>query len=156
MSTEKVNSTAIGSWKYPHKIFAYEKVITFKQTNVMGNTYFSNYVEWQGEAREMLLLQHPEASNFLTQNQHIFLVTHSLSHRFVTNTFFGDRVRVEVTTKNILDYSLMMVFRYRHAGNNSLIGEGWQKVCFLDRRTNAPCKVPQLFLDLAVPIQEDH
>lgn len=144
----------IGKWKFPSSKFFCEKDVTFKQTNVMGNTYFSNYVEWQGEAREKLFLSHPAAPAFLLKNPNIFLVTHSLFHKFIINTFFGDKIRIEITTKDILDYSLTMIFRYWNARSKVLVGQGWQKVCFWDHATSKPCKVPQIFLDLAMPIRE--
>lgn len=154
VTPDQKSSAGIGKWKFPEKIFSLEKIITFKQTNVMGNTYFSNYVEWQGEAREKLLLCHPSASVYLKENPHIFLVTHSLGHRYIGNTYFGDRIRIKLTSKNILDYSLMIIFRYYNTNGDTLIGEGWQKVCFWDRKLNKPCKIPQFFRDLAEPIQE--
>lgn len=144
----------IGKWKYPEKKFAVEKVVLFKQTNVIGNTYFSNYIEWQGEVRERFFLSHPAAPMFLQANPNIMLITHSLSHRFINNSFFGDVIRIELTTKNILEYSVVMIFRYFNAQTNKLIGEGWQKVCFMDRNQNIPCKVPQIFLDLAISVRE--
>ena len=143
----------IGKWKFPQKKFSCEKCITFKQTNVMGNTYFSNYVEWQGEAREKLFLSHPSAGAFLLANPNIFLITHSLYHKYISHSFFGDQLRIEVTSKDILDYSLVMVFEYWNVRTEKLIGEGWQKVCFWDRGVNKPCKVPQIFLDLASPLR---
>lgn len=151
-SQEKVLGL-IGKWKFPGERFVCTKDITFKQTNVMGNTYFSNYVEWQGEAREKLFLSHPAAGTFLLKNPNIFLITHSLYHKFIVHSFFGDRLRIEVTSKDILDYSVTMVFEYWKERSETKLGEGWQKVCFWDRVINKPCKIPQIFLDLAVPIK---
>jgi len=143
----------IGKWKFPDRKFVCTKDITFKQTNVMGNTYFSNYIEWQGEAREKLFLSHPAAGVFLLDNPHIFLITHSLYHKFIAHSFFGDQLKIEVTTKDIMDYSVTMIFEYWNARTEKKIGEGWQKVCFWDRKINKPCKIPQIFLDLAIPIK---
>lgn len=152
--TEHSNLAQIGSWKFPEKKFLYEKSILIKQTNLFGNTYFSNYIEWQGEAREKLFLSHPAALDFLKENLDIFLVTHTLHHEFISNTFFGDKLRIELTTKNILDYSFVINFQYFNNQTNQLVGKGWQKICFINRVSNQPCKVPQLFLDIAIPIQE--
>ena len=33
-----------------NKYFSIEKKILLKETNLMGNTYFANYILWQGEA----------------------------------------------------------------------------------------------------------
>ena len=155
MSKVMVNTlTVIGKWKYPGDKFLYEKEILVKQTNLMGNTYFVNYIEWQGEAREKFLLQHPAAMEFLQQNTNVLLITYCLYHHFIENTFFGDRIRIEVTTRNIEKYDFVIVFRYFNVRSNTIIGEGWQKICFSDRNTSTLCPVPQLFLDLAEPVCE--
>ena len=144
----------IGAWKFHQNKFTYKKTVLIKQTNMLGNTYFSNYIDWMGEARERLFLMHPAAGAFLKKYMNIFMITHTLHHRFLENSFFGDEIRIEVTTKDILDYSLIIVFRYFNESNEKLIGEGWQKVCFWDQQTDKPCKVPQILLDLAKPLCE--
>lgn len=144
----------IETWKFPEKKFVFRKTILIKQTNMLGNTYFSNYIDWMGEAREKLFLMHPSAKVFLQENTNIVMVTHTLHYQFKDNSFFGDEIRIEVNTKDILDYSLVIVFRYFNESNEKLIGEGWQKICFWDKKTNKPCKIPQIFLDLAIPLKE--
>jgi len=145
----------IGTWTFPQKKFIYKKKVLIKQTNLLGNTYFSNYIDWMGEAREELFLIHPAARAFLEKHMNIFMITHTLHHRFLESSFFGDQIRIEVTTKDILDYSLIIVFRYLNEANEKLIGDGWQKICFWDRQTDKPCKVPLIFLDLAKPLCEE-
>ena len=145
----------IGKWKFPEKKFNYSRTIFIKQTNMLGNAYFSNYIEWTGEARESLFLMHPAARIFLTENPHISMITQALHHRFLENLFFGDSIRIEVTTRDILDHSLILVFRYFDETSGKLIGEGWQKICFWDKKIDKPCKMPQIFLDLAIPLKED-
>lgn len=145
----------IGNWKYSEKKFIYEKSVLIKQTNVLGNTYFANYIEWEGEARERFFLSHPAALEFLKSYPNIVMITHSLFHRFFANTYFGDRVRIELTSKDILDYSLVVVFRHYKIDTNLLIGEGWQKICFMDSNTDRLCSLPRIILDLAESIKED-
>lgn len=145
----------IGKWKYPGKKFICEKTVLIKQTNLLGNTYFSNYIEWDGEAREKFFLSHPAALEFLKTNSNIAMITHSLFHRFFANAYFGDHIRIELTTKDILDYSLVIIFRHFRIGTNLLIGEGWQKICFMDNNTDKPCPLPRIILDLAESIKEE-
>jgi acyl-CoA thioesterase FadM len=146
--------TKIGEWKFPDSSFTYFKEVFFKQTNMLGNTYFSNYIEWMGEAREKLFLSHPSAPIYLNENPSIIMITHTLHHRFLKNSYFGDRICIEVKTNEILDYSLIILFKFINVSDNTIIGEGWQKVCFWNKQTDKPCKVPQIFLDLALPIKE--
>src|SRR3989338_8399696 len=96
----KSQLSQIGVWKFPGKKFCYQKTVLLKQTNMLGNTYFSNYIDWMGEAREQLFLMHPSAAPFLSENANIFMITHTLHHRFIDNAFFGDQIRIELTTKD--------------------------------------------------------
>ena len=149
---QKKNSALVKNWKYSRDKFIYEKQILLKQTNLFGNTYFSNYIEWQGEAREKFLLEHPKAEEFLNSNRMLKMVTHSLYHRFQDNTFLGDKIRIELTSKEILKHSFILVFEYFNVKNNKLIGSGWQKIGFFDEEKQSLCPVPQIFLDLLLPV----
>jgi enediyne biosynthesis thioesterase len=40
------------------KAFVYRHVVSFEETNVMGNVYFVRYVAWQGRCREMFLARY--------------------------------------------------------------------------------------------------
>ena len=142
----------VGKWRFPRKVFSYERDVTLKQTNAFGNTYFANYIEWQGEAREKFLLQHPDTLIYLKTNPHIVLITCCVYHRYIENTFFGDCVRIEVGSRDILKYSFVLVFRYFNKANGRWIGEGWQKVCFRNIKTSLICEIPQLILDLIEPV----
>ena len=54
MTSEK-ETAASGKW------FELEHVVTFADTNVVGNVYFANYFRWQGECRELLMAEsYPE------------------------------------------------------------------------------------------------
>lgn len=140
-------------WKFPDKKFICEKTVLFRQTNVFGNTYFANYIDWQGEARERFLLEHPDVREFFQSNQSLKLVTHSLHHRFIENVYFSDRVRIEVTSKAILKFSFTLIFEYYNSNTNSLIGKGWQKIGFYDDLKKEICPIPELFLDLIEPVR---
>ena len=156
VETEKIRpGSTIGKWKYPGKNFTFEKPILLKETNIMGNTYYDNYLTWQGEARERLLLSHPAIADWLQDNRHLKMITHSIYHRFLTETTFGDLVRVEAITREIKQCSFIMVFRFLNAKTSAVLGEGWQRICFHDLNTRKLCHVPQLILDLIEPIKED-
>jgi len=134
--------------------FIFKKTVLIKNTNIFGNTYFTNYIDWQGEVRESFFLKQPTASRYLKKNPDILLVTHSLHHRFLSNTFLGDVVRIEMTTRDIFQYSLTIIFHYFNDATSKPIGEGWQKICFMKRNAIGHCKVPPFFLRLALSIKE--
>lgn len=153
--TPITQSALIGKWKYPNSKFAYEKEILIRHTNLLGNTYFANYIDWQGEAREKFFLVHPAAKEFMSQNPHILMITYCLYHRFIESTFLGDKVMIEVNSRDIQKHSAILVFRYYHFQTRKLIGDGWQKICFSDNKINQICPVPQIFLDLLEPVRLD-
>ena len=144
----------VGRWKFPGSKFVMEKTVLLKNTNLMGNTYYDNYITWQGEARESLLLSHPSIKEFLTASQHLKMVTHSVYQRFVAETTFWDTIRIEATAREVKKCSFIIVFRYFNKRTNVALGEGWQKICFVDLKTGKLCAVPQLILDLIEPLQE--
>lgn len=148
-------SSSIGKWKFPEKKSVFTKLILLKSTNIMGNTYYDNYLSWQGEARERLLLAHPDVGPWMEANRHIKMITHSIYHRFLSETTFGDTVRIEATTREIKRCSFIMVFRFFNERTNAILGEGWQTICFSDFRTGKLCPIPRLILDLIDPINEE-
>jgi YesN/AraC family two-component response regulator len=144
-----------GATQPPDNYFTIEKVILLKDTNIMGNTYFVNYIVWQGEARELYLMSHPNFAEEMQKNQHIKMITHSLYHRFVFETTFGDIVQIKMTTREIKHCSLVLVFRYYNKKNQAFLGEGWQRLTFSDSRTGNLTAIPAFMRELAYAIKED-
>lgn len=141
--------------KFPNKYFSIEKTVFLEQTNSMGNTYFANYVLWQGEAREMLLLSHPNFVEEMKKIQHVRMVTHSVYHRFIQETTFGDVVEIRVFTREIKRCSFILVFEYYNKTTKTFIGEGWQRITFVDVRDESLCAIPGFMKELGVAIVID-
>lgn len=136
--------------------FIYEKRIFLKETNLMGNTYFANYVLWEGEAREAALMSHPKFREEMAKNQHIKMITHSVYHRFIQETTFGDHIQIKVNTREIKKCSFVLVFRHYNKETGSILGEGWQRVAFADITTGSFCSIPNFLKELALSIREDN
>ena len=124
-----------------NKYFSIEKKILLKETNLMGNTYFANYILWQGEARELGMMAHPNFAEEMQKNQHIKMITHSLYHRFVQETTFGDIIEIRMTAREIKHCSFVLVFRYYNKRTNAFFGrwlaesnfcrfKNWQYQCY--------------------------
>ncbi len=141
--------------KLPNKYFSLEKTVFLKSTNLMGNTYFANYILWQGEVREAALMNHPNFAQEMEKNQHIKMITHSLYHRFIQETTFGDIVEIRMTTREIKRCSLVLVFRYYNKRTDTFLGEGWQRITFADLKTGGLTAVPTFIRDLAIAVCED-
>lgn len=135
------------------KEFVYDHIVMLNETNAMaGVVYFSNFVKWQGIAREFILSQHPKFKEIM--GRPIEMITQSCSVNFLGHLYFGDKVQIKVTTKRILPASFVMVFRYFHKETNKLVATGEQKVAFASLQTRDLCKVPEEIYELAKSIEE--
>lgn len=140
---------------FPDNYFSMEKTVFLRDTNLMGNTYFANYIMWQGEAREAILMTHPNFAEEMQKNKHIKMITHSVYHRFVQETTFCDVVQIKMTTREIKHCSFVLVFRYYNKRTGAFLGEGWQRLTFADLRTGSLATIPNFIRELAIAIKED-
>lgn len=140
---------------FPDKCFSVEKTVFLRNTNLMGNTYFAEYILWQGEVREAYLLSHPRFKEEYAKNQHIKMITHSLYHRFVQETTFGDVVQIKMTSREVKHCSFVLVFRYYNKRTEAFLGEGWQRITFADLRTGSLTTTPSFIQEIILAICED-
>ncbi|MCM8773796.1 MAG: response regulator [Candidatus Omnitrophica bacterium] len=141
--------------KLPKKYFSIERTVLLKDTNLMGNTYFTTYITWQGEIRESILTIHPNFEEEMQKNKHIKMITHSLYHRFVQETTLYDVVEIRMTTREIKQCSFVLVFRYYNKKTGAFLGEGWQRLTFADTRTGILTVIPNFIREIAFSICED-
>lgn len=144
-----------GRWQFPNKEFLYEKLVTLKDTNMEGNVYFANYFAWQGEAREVLLLSHPNFAEEAKKFSHVKLVTHSAYQRFIHESYLGDIIQVKMNSREAKKCSFVLYFKFFNKKNELFLGEGWQRIATVDVRSGKICQVPPHLLDLVLPIVVD-
>lgn len=111
------------------RVFTTEILITLKDTNVFGNVYFSNFIEFQGVIREKFLLATvPDLHDLLTRTC-IRLVTIDTYNKYIRNAYFGDVLRVELTTSSIRAASCKLNIVFKNKNTGALIGKGYQSFC---------------------------
>lgn len=154
IAVEEIPKKELVVTSLPKGHFILEKQIFLKDTNLMGNTYFANYALWQGEAREACLLSHPRFKEEFAKNQHIKMITHSLYHRFVQETTFGDVVQIKVSAREVKRCSFVMVFRYFNKSTGAFLGEGWQRVAFIDQQKGSFVPIPKFIRELTLSYHE--
>ena len=111
------------------RVFTTEIMITLKDTNVFGNVYFSNFIEFQGVIREKFLLATvPDLHDLLTRTS-IRLVTVDTYNKFISNAYFGDVLLVELTTSSIQAASCKLNIVFKNKNTGDLIGRGYQTFC---------------------------
>ena len=116
------------------KAFIFEHTVYFNETNAVGGVaYFSNFVKWQGIAREEYFIRTvpswKEIMQLIASGQLNMITVEEHSH-FIQHAFFGDKIIIRLQTTNIKQYSFDMVFIMLNAKNEQIIYEGFQRLAF--------------------------
>ncbi|MBW2655162.1 MAG: thioesterase family protein [Deltaproteobacteria bacterium] len=127
------------------RVFKTEIVVTLKHTNVFGNVYFSNFIEYQGIVREKFLMATVPDLHQLMANRSIRLVTVDTYNRFVNNAYFGDILVVELTTSEIKAATCRLDIIFKNKKTGALVGEGYQRVCMVSEKGKV-MRIPENFL----------
>jgi enediyne core biosynthesis thioesterase len=110
--------------------FDYEHVVTFDETNVVGNVYFVNHLRWQGHCRELFLRDRaPGLLADLTSG--LALVTTRCSCEYYGELHAFDCVLVRMTLAELSESRIGMRFEYFRDGD--LVARGEQDVACLRR-----------------------
>jgi len=127
------------------RVFKTEIMVTLKNTNVFGNVYFANFIEYQGVVREQFLLANvPDLHNLMAE-QKIRLVTVDTYNRFISNAYFGDILVVELTTSEIKAATCRLNITFKNKATDELIGEGYQRICVVSEKGKV-IRIPETFL----------
>lgn len=127
------------------RIFEYKHVVTFEETNLLGNVYFTNFFLWQGECREMFLREHvPEILNEMTQG--LSLATTRSSCEFFAEVFAFDEVLIRLKLQELTQSRITMGFEYVRMNNDhaELIAKGEQQVVCVRKNGHTVTTVEEL------------
>ena len=134
------------------KAFVLKHTVSLSETNAMGGVvYFSNFVKWQGIARELIMRQNVDYKNLMASP--LDLITHSCSVKFLGHLYFGDVVRLEIQTKKVLPTSFVMLFEYLKDESSDVVAIGEQRVTFANRENGELCRMPREIFDLAKQVE---
>ncbi len=125
--------------------YEYRHVVSFEETNLVGNVYFVNLLRWQGLCREWFLREHvPEIVVELGRG--CCLVTLHCSCDYLAELAAFDEVIVRMRLAGLTQNRIHMVFEYWRSvgGREELIARGEQRVACMRRegRTMAPTPIP--------------
>lgn len=127
-------------------------LVTFEETNLVGNVYFSNYFLWQGRARELFLREHSPATLAQVTAGELRLVTAHASCDFVDEFLAFDDVLVRMTLIRLIPFGLSLGFEYcrsvPNGSNLEVVARGRQDIKFLRREGSRwdLCEIPPLLL----------
>ncbi|MEK3856942.1 acyl-CoA thioesterase [Cytobacillus sp. FSL H8-0458] len=131
--------------------FNLEHIVSFEETNLVGNVYYANYVRWQGKCREMFLKEYsPDVLKRLSEG--LYLVTTKVSCEYLSELFAFDRVQIRMYSGGTFHNKVKMKFEYWKMDEASklteLVCRGEQEIACLQKQDNgslAPIAVPDTF-----------
>jgi enediyne biosynthesis thioesterase len=127
--------------------YEWRRLVTFADTNVVGNVYFARYLDWQGECREHFLAEHaPDTAKAVIAGS-LTLVTASCSAEFYEECFAFDLLTVRMTLDALAAHRIEMTFVYLR--NDRQVARGRQVAACMVRTDSglSPTPVPS---DLAL------
>lgn len=133
------------------RTFDMHHVVTFEETNLVGNVYYTNYFSWQGRCREMFLREHAPQTLAELKAGELRLVTAHASCDFSDEFIVFDEVVVRLSLNRIIAYGVSLNFDYaRSNAALDVLARGRQDIKFLRRqggRWNLS-DVPQALLEV--------
>lgn len=126
--------------------YEYRHIVSFEETNLVGNVYYANHVSWQGRCREMFLRDHaPGVLAELTQD--LCLVTTRVSCEYLAELSAFDEITIRMRLGTLTQNRITMLFEYwrSYANREELIARGEQQVACMERNDAGlrPIPVPE-------------
>jgi enediyne biosynthesis thioesterase len=136
--------------------FSYRHIVSFEETNVVGNVYFTRHIAWQGRCREMFLKQN--APDILAEiARDLRLVTLRVSCEYFEELNAFDEIDVQMSLAHIRQNKLGLSFNYFKigAGQRITAARGFQEIgCMrLTAKGLLPINVPPSLAEALRPFQ---
>ncbi len=138
------------------RYFEYRHTVGFKDTNLVGNVYFTNHIEWQGRCREMFLKEHcPE---ILEDFETVSLVTVKCACEYFQEIHALDQLAIRMTLEKVEETKILLSFHYFRLGadeKETLIARGDQELSCI-KTSNGPIEhreLPKCLIKALFPFQ---
>ncbi|NUT46285.1 MAG: acyl-CoA thioesterase [Saccharothrix sp.] len=133
--------------------YHWRHVVTFDETNVVGNVYFAQFVHWQGHCREMFLARHAPGVLGEVSGGGLVLATTSCSMEYFGECYAFDEIDIAMTLRERWDNGMRMAFDFRR--DDRLVARGEQTVVCLRRAGAAvvPVAVPHELTTALAPYE---
>ncbi len=129
--------------------FLYRHRVSFADTNVVGNVYFTRYLDWQGRCRELFLAEHaPDVARDVAAGR-LLLVTVACAMDYFEECYVFDDLTIEMRPREIAGNRIGMRFDYRR--DDADVARGTQTVACMTRNGEgvSPVPVPRALADAA-------
>ncbi|MFN3920080.1 MAG: acyl-CoA thioesterase [Methylohalobius sp.] len=118
------------------RAFEYRHIVSFEETNLVGNVYYTNHLRWQGRVRELFLKEHaPEVLGELKGK--LALVTTRVACEYYAELCAFDEVLIRMRAGQITQNRITMQFEYLRldaGGRQELIARGEQQIACMRRQ----------------------
>jgi enediyne biosynthesis thioesterase len=126
--------------------YEHRHIVSFEETNLVGNVYYVNYLRWQGRCREMFLLEHaPDVLAELRGDLKLFTLKSECEYLAEISAFdeLSIRMRLEELTQTQITFTFDYV--HLHDGLEVLVARGRQRVACMrgPNGQTAPARVPE-------------
>ncbi len=145
----KVNQTTVIM-----RTYEYQHVVSFEETNLVGNVYYANHVRWQGRCREMFLRDYaPEVLAELSQG--LALATVRVSCEYFSELYAFDKVAIRMRLGALTQNRITMLFEYWRLTDEGeeLVAKGEQQAACMrrDGEKLVPTPVPTALREALQP-----
>ena len=123
--------------------YEYHHTVTFDETNLVGNVYFTNHLRWQGHCRELFLQEHaPGVMQELASG--LALATTRCACEYFAELSAFDRIVIRMRLGEVSGSRIRLRFDYLRLGGSEeeLVARGEQEVACLRREGNLSRLVP--------------
>ncbi|MEH1014694.1 acyl-CoA thioesterase [Micromonospora sp. CPCC 206060] len=124
-------------------VYHYRHLVTFDETNLVGNVYFAHYLHWQGHCRERFLLDHAPGVLKAVQSGELALVTVSCAMDYYAESFGLDVIDVGMTLRGKGANRVEMDFQFCRDDVTVAIGRQTVACMRRDGDRTVPAPVPE-------------
>lgn len=125
------------------RFYEYRHIVSFQETNLVGNVYFIHHLGWQGRCRELFLHEHaPDVIDELSRGFNLATVSCACEY-FAELTAF-DEVIVRMRLAELVQNRMRLAFEYwrRKNGGEELVARGEQQIACMRREGKNLCLRP--------------
>src|SRR5580700_7716573 len=91
--------------------YEFRHVVSFQETNLVGNVYYTNHLAWQGRCRELFLREHaPDVIDQLGNG--LCLATVNCSCEYLAELTAFDEVVVRMRLAELVQNRMRLAFEY--------------------------------------------
>ena len=128
------------------RAYEYQHVVSFEETNFVGNVYYVNHLRWQGRCRELFLREHvPDVLAELERG--LCLITVRCACDYLVELTAFDEVVIRMRLGALMQNRMSLLFEcWRLMGDNEeLVARGEQQVACMrrDGARTVPTPMPE-------------